>query len=162
MEDFSANSWRHKGSSLVFDRGTVSDLLEIAQIYSLRQTLSWLNNPPPTPASRSTILISGLETLMQLLPPPKAHDFLLHRVRPLVIRLQNSWECGLIFGFASPPQAFTEELVSEEVLYQTSSRQTVRLSAGLWGAGGALKRLVRGSSAQDKEETLGYHVPRLS
>jgi len=162
MEDFSANSWRYKGSSLVFDRGVLSGLLETAQIYSLRQALSWQNNPPPPPASRSTILISGLETLMQLLPPPKAHDFLLYRIRPLVIRLQNSWECGLIFGFASPPQAFTEDPLSDEVIYQTSSRQQVRLSAGIWGAGDALKRLVHGVSAQGKEETLGYHVPRLS
>ena len=164
MEDFSANTWQYKGSSVVYDRQAIGRLLTNARHVSLRTALFWLVNTPPPPASRSSILVSGLETLMQLLPPQEAHDFLLHRVRPLIIRLQNVWECGLIFGFAAPAQAFVEDPMTEEVLYQMRSQQQVRLSEGLWNGNAAvtMKRITREASEQNREETLGYYVPRLS
>ena len=164
MEDFSADTWQHKGSSVVFDRWAIGRLLESARHVSLRTALSWLHGAPSPPAPRSSILVSGLETLIQLLPPQNAHDFLLHRIRPLIIRLQNSWECGLIFGFAAPSQAFVEDPLSDEVLYQIRAQHQVRLSEGLWDGNAAvtMKRIVREASSQSREETLGYYVPRLS
>ena len=164
MEDFSADTWQRRGSSVVFDRQSIGRLLESARHVSLRTALSWRHDAPPLPPSRS-ILVSGLETLMQLLPPPQAHDFLLRRIRPLIYRLQElSWECGLVFGFAAPPQAFVEDPMTDKVLYQIRARHQVCLSEGLWGgnAAVAMKRIVREASDQNREETLGYYVPHLS
>lgn len=164
MDDFSADTWQYKGSSVIFDRQAIGRLLESAQHVSLRTALAWLHDTPQPPASRSSILVSGLETMMQLLPPQEAHDFLLCRIRPLIIRLQNSWECGLVFGFPDPPQAFVEDPVNEEILYQPRAQHKVRLSEGLWDGNAAvtMKRIIREASLQSREETLGYYVPRIS
>ncbi|MDR0466077.1 MAG: hypothetical protein LBH94_01830 [Deltaproteobacteria bacterium] len=164
MEDFSADVWQRRGSSVVFDRQTIGRHLESARLVSLRAALSWLRVPSSQPAPRSSVLISGLETALQILPPQEARDFLVRRVRPLIIEAQNSsWDCGLIFGFTAPPQAFTVGHMNEELLYEPHSGHRLRLSEWLWGGGAdAVKRLVREASSQNREETLGYYVPRLS
>jgi hypothetical protein len=121
--------------------------------------------PSTPPGARRTILVSGLETVMEILPPQEAHDFLVRRVRPLLMELQNRWtDCGIVFGFTAHPQTFKEQAMDEEVLYQRRDQQKVRLSEGLWDGTATvnMKRIVRDAAEQGKEESLGYYVARIS
>ncbi|MDR1534891.1 MAG: hypothetical protein LBU64_07325 [Planctomycetota bacterium] len=166
MDVMSIDVWREKGSSVVFDREALSSLLAAGDAISLRQALSWLEQslPADPPERRESLLISGLETVLQVLSPPEAYDFLIYRVRPVIRELQAAWPaCGLVFRFASPGQAFAEGGMNDEVLFRRRDQQTVRLSDGLWDGGATigLKRIVR-ATEQGGEETLGYHVARIS
>jgi hypothetical protein len=164
MESVSATLWQRKGSCVVFDRHALGPLIEAGCIISLRQALSWTTTSLPAEPPGRSILISGLETILQTLPPQETHDFLLRRVRPLIIKLQNTWtECGLIFGFTAPAQAFIEDAMSDEILYKRTDQQKIRLSEGLWDGSAAvnMKRIVR-ESGQGKKETLGWYVARIS
>jgi hypothetical protein len=165
MDSISATIWQRKGSCVVFDRHALGPLIEAGGILSLRQALSWTTAPLPAEPPGKSILISGLETILHTLPPQETHDFLLRRIQPLIIKLQNTWtECGLIFGFASPAQVFIEDAMSDEVLYKRSDQQKIRLSEGLWDGSATvnMKRIVRETSEQGKEETLGWYVARIS
>lgn len=164
MDALSATVWQRRGSCVVFDRRALGPLIEAGGIISLRQALAWTTALPAAPPGRS-ILVSGLETILQTLPAGETHDFLLRRIRPLIIKLQNTWtECGLIFGFAAPAQAFIEDAMSDEVLYKRSDQQKIHLSEGLWDGSATvnMKRIVREASAQGKEEILGWYVARIS
>lgn len=75
-----------------------------------------------------TILISGLETVIEIMAPQEAEDFLARRIRPLLIHLQNRWtDCGVVFGFTSHPKTFEETALKEEVLFRRRDRKQVRL-----------------------------------
>lgn len=112
-----------------------------------------------------TILIAGLETLMETMEPPEAENFLAVRVRPLVINLQSHWtDCGVVFGFSAHPKAFVETSLEEEVLFRRRDSRMVRLSEGLWdgSATANVKRVTRQGSKDGEETIIGYYVARIS
>jgi hypothetical protein len=164
MDSITTSVWRQRGSCVVFDRQALSPLLAAAGVISLRQALAWTEKPLPDEPPTKTILIFGLETTLQILPPSRAYNFLLYRVRPLLRKLQQVWPaCGLVLAFTAPEAAFVEDSMNDEVFYKRSDQQRVRLSEGLWDGGAAvnLKRIVR-ETEQGREEKLGYHVARIS
>jgi hypothetical protein len=166
MESISATVWQRKGSSVVFDRQSLSPFIATGWVVSLRQALGWRNNMPSTPPdAKRTILVSGLETMLEILPPQEAYDFLVRRVRPLLMELQNCWtDCGVVFRFAAHPQAFKEQAMDEEVIYLRRDKKEIRLSEGLWDGTATvnMKRIVRADAEQGKEDALGYYVARIS
>lgn len=118
MESMSNSVWQRKGSAVIFDQKSLGSFISHGAVVSLRQAPAWLKalpDNPPVPGR--TILISGLETVIETMAPPVAEDFLTRRVRPLLIHLQNRWtDCGIVFGFTSHPKTFEETALKEEVI----------------------------------------------
>ncbi|MGC8495495.1 MAG: hypothetical protein ACP5SH_27605 [Syntrophobacteraceae bacterium] len=166
MEKISSSAWQRKGSSIVFDKKSLGGLISAGAVISLREALSWtIEIPAIFPVSGRTILVSGLETVLEIAEPQAAESFLSNRITPLLVNLQNRWtDCGIVFGFSSHGKAFEETSLDEEVLFWRRDRKTVRLSKALWDGSSALnmKRIVREADKPGEETTIGYHVARIS
>lgn len=163
MDNMTSSAWQRRGTSIIFDRESLADFIADDRIISLRQALAWLRGFP-TEAPGRTIVIAGLETVLETVAPEQAEAFLRYRIQPLARTLQTIWpECGVVFGFAAPAGAFVESGMDETVRFRLRNRREVRLSEALWGGTEAVDmlRLVR-ENARNKEEIIGYHVAHLS
>ena len=166
MEGISSSVWQRKGSSVVFDQKSLGGLISTGAVISLREALSWSKGIPAIPpVAGRTILVSGLETIIETMEPQDGEEFLRRRIRPLLVSLQNQWtDYGVVFGFSSHAKAFEETSLDEEVLFRRRDRKTVRLSKGLWDGSTALnmKRIVREGDKPGEEVIVGYYVARIS
>jgi len=166
MDSISSTVWQRKGSSVIFDRAVLGEFISQGAVISLRNALAWMKDfPDHPPVPGRAIVISGLETIMETLPPPLAEEFLNQRLRPLIIELQNRWtECGILFGFSSHERAFEETAFEEEILFLRGDRKQVRLSEELWGGSASvnMKRIVKEEQKTRKEKKVGYYVARIS
>ncbi|WP_062282456.1 hypothetical protein [Neomoorella mulderi] len=111
------------------------------------------------------MLVSGLETLLEVLDPVEAEAFLRKRVKPLIMEFQYRWDqCGLVFGFAAPERSFEVTVADEEVLFLRRDGKRVHLSFALWDGSTTLDvtRLVRDEPQTGRRITVGYHVARIS
>jgi len=166
MDEISNDIWQRRGSSVIFDQKSLAPFITDGAVISLRQALSWtkcLPAKPPVPGR--TILISGLETIIETQEPRETEVFLTHRIRPLLSHLQDQWtECGVVLGFTSHPKTFEETSLEEEVLFRRRDRKKVRLSDGLWDGSATvnMKRIVREGDQRGEEVTIGYYVARIS
>jgi len=166
MDKISNDIWQRRGSSVIFDQKSLAPFITDGAVISLRQALSWTKClPAKPPVSGRTILISGLETIIETQEPKETEVFLTHRIRPLLSRLQDHWtECGVVLGFTSHPKTFEETALEEEVLFRRRDRKKVRLSDGLWDGSAMvnMKRIVREGDQRGEEVTIGYYVARIS
>jgi hypothetical protein len=166
METISNSVWQRKGSSIVFDQISLGPFIEKGSIISLRQLMSWAAGlPANSPVSGKTILVAGLETVVETMAYPDVDNFLARRIRPIIIDIQSRWStCGVLFGFSAHPKAFGETSLEEEVLFHRRDKQSVRLSEGLWDgtAATSMKRIVREGDRPASEITVGYYVARIS
>ena len=158
MRELSNDSWKRRGSSVIFHHPTLNSLIDY-QI-SLRQALSWLTNLPDEPPVKSkTILIIGLETMLEVLEPPEAEDFLLKQIQPLLRHLQSRWDSmGILLGFNSNPQTFKISIHDESLNFHRRDQGKINLSNGLWD-GSAPSNMLQ---ILENEVTIGYHVSRIS
>lgn len=166
MDEITGTSWQRMGSSIVFDRWCLGPLVTAGSYVSLRQALAWLKCiPAEPPVPGRTIVVYGLETLVELYTPSDSEQFLATRIRPLIIALQGRWTgCGLVFAFSSHRKAFEETSAAEEVLFRRRDQQLVRLSDGLWdgGAGMNMRQLIVEGQEEAQNRVVGYHVARIS
>ncbi|MDD2316836.1 MAG: hypothetical protein PHD57_05760 [Desulfobacterales bacterium] len=166
MESISNTVWQRQGSCVVFDQKSLGPIITDGALVSLRQALAWSKGmPADPPVPGRTILVSGLETMIETMAPQEGEAFLVHRIRPLLINLQNRWTyCGVVFGFSTHPRAFEETALKEEVLFRRRDRKTVRLSESLWdgSAAASMKRVVREGDQPGQEVIVGYYVARIS
>jgi hypothetical protein len=166
MDTISTTVWQRKGSSVVFDQKSLGEFIAQDAVISLRDALAWMKGfPPAPPVPGRTIVISGLETMIETLPPAEAEAFLAQRIRPLLIEIQSRWtDRGVVFGFTSHEKAFEETSLEEEVLFVRRDRRKVRLSEGLWDGSATvnMKRVMRESGETGKEVLVGYYVARIS
>jgi len=166
METISNTVWQRKGSCIVFDQKSIGPFIADGAVISLRQMLSWKNRLPANPpVPGKTILISGLETIIETMGTREAEDFLSRRIRPLLIDLQNHWNnCGIIFGFSAHRNAFKETSFEEEVLFHRRDKKEIRLSEGLWDGSATvnMKRIVSEGDNPEQEIIVGYYVARIS
>lgn len=166
METISNTVWQRKGSCIVFDQTSLGPFIEKGAVISLRQMLAWNKSLPSTPpVTGKTILISGLETVMETMETQAAEEFLSHRIRPLLMTLQNRWNnCGIVFGFTSHTNAFKVTTLEEEVQFHRRDQKQIGLSEGLWDGSATLnmKRIVREGDKPGTEIVVGYYVARIS
>jgi hypothetical protein len=164
MEKLAADTWRYRGSSVIFHHATLNSL--IASQVSLRQALSWYNSLPDNPPlSSKTILVTGLETLIETMEAPEVEDFLVFRIQPLLRLIQNRWtDIGLVLAFTNPPQAFGLTVQEESLLFYRRDRVTVNLSNSLWDGSAPknMRQIVTEGAKPQEEEIVGYHVSRIS
>lgn len=166
MEMISNTVWQRKGSSIIFDQKSIGPFISDGALISLRKMLSWSERIPPIPpVSGRTILVSGLDTVIETIEPQDAEYFLTHQIRPLLINLQNQWpDQGIVFGFSAHPKVFEEITFDEEVLFRRPDRKIVRISEGLWDGSSSvnMKRIVCEGEKGGEEVIVGYYVARIS
>lgn len=166
MDTISNTVWQRKGSCVIFDQKSLGPFIFEGSVVSLRQVLSWAKGfPAAPPVAGRTLLVSGLETLVETMEPQEAEDFLCRRVRPLLKDLQYRWtDCGVVFGFTSHSKTFEETSLEEEVLFRRRDQKRVRLSEGLWDGSATvnMKRIVREGDQPGDEVIIGYYVARIS
>lgn len=164
MRDMSSSAWLRRGSSIVFDRLTLGPLIGGGALVSTREALRWMNAwPSQPPGSGQTVLVCGMETLLEVMEPAEAQNFLKSRVKPFVQEFQARWDQrGLVFGFGTHETSFEITPSDEEVLFIRRDRQRVRLSYSLWDGSATMNvaRLIR--DEQGKSITVGYYVARIS
>lgn len=165
MREMSGTSWRGRGSSIVFDKRLLGPLLASCPVVSLRQALSWVPNwPAPAPPSGSTVVVGGLETVLEALPPADAEAFVRRRIRALINEFQQQWDqCGLVFGMLAAPQRF-KVTVQGQVLFVTRTHDEIRLSATVWNGSASddLFELTFKDAATGQQVRGGFHVPHRS
>ncbi len=165
MNEISSSIWLRKGSSVVFNQASLGPLISGGAMVSLRQALGWMTEwPSEPPVPGKTVLVSGLETIIEVMEPDEAEAFLRGRLRPLIQEFQRRWDqCGLVFGFSSHERAFEVTTLSEAVLFRRRDRRTVQLSEALWD-GSATINLCRilARSTDGENQTVGFHVARIS
>jgi hypothetical protein len=166
MDTISNSVWQRKGSCVIFDQESLGPFISAGALVSLRTFLGWRSQLPASPPiPGKTILVSGLETVLETLSPEEADDFLACRIRPVIIELQNRWtDAGIVFGFTSHHKAFKETSLEEEVLFHRRDQKTIRLTEGLWDGSATvnMKRLVREGAEPSGDAVIGYYVARIS
>jgi hypothetical protein len=166
METISNTVWQRNGSCIIFDQKSLGPFIADGSVISLRQLLSWTKGQPTNPpVSGKTILISGLETIVETMESQKAFEILSHRVRPILLDIRDRWpNFGIVFGFSSHKNAFRETTLEEELVFHRRDNQQIRLSDGLWdgSARNSMKRIVREGEKPGSEMTIGYYVARIS
>ena len=169
MNTLSTTSWMRSGSSILFDPTEIQHLLKLNSMVSLREFLSWRDNlpdNPPIPDSSRTVLVCGLETVMETLSPTDAQDFLQRKIRPVIKTIQDVWtETGIVFGFTQGPRSFKEKPGSrEEVLFLRSDNQEIRISEGLWDGTAELNmmQIISSFISESQRYVVGYYVKRIS
>ena len=169
MNTLSTTSWMRSGSSILFDPTEIQYLLKLNSMVSLREFLSWRDNlpdNPPIPGSSRTVLVCGLETVMETLSPTDAQDFLQRKIRPVIKTIQDVWtETGIVFGFTQGPRSFKEKPGSrEEVLFLRSDNQEIRISEGLWDGTAELNmmQIISSFISESQRYVVGYYVKRIS
>ena len=164
MRDMSSSAWLRRGSSMVFERVTLSKVIGEGVLVSLREALGWMPAWPDEPLGGSqTILVGGIEAFLDVLEPAEAEEFLMTRVKPFIQEFQARWDQrGLVFGFGTHERSFEVTASNEEVLFIRRDGERVRLSHALWDGSATMNvaRLVRDD--QGKTITVGYYVPRIS
>lgn len=164
MRDMSSSAWLRRGSSIVFDRWSLRQLIGENTLVSLREALGWMNGwPVEPPGSGPTVLVCGIETCLDVLEPVQAEEFLQSRVRPFVQEFQSRWDQrGLVFGLGAHERAFEVTASDEEVLFVRRDGRRVRLSYPLWDGSATMDvtRLVR--EDQGNRVAVGYYVARIS
>src|SRR5690242_394101 len=92
--------WQRRGTSIVFDKTMLGPLLASGVLISLREALSWLHEwPVSSPVSSRSVLVAGLDTVLDVLPKDEAEHFVRERVRRLIAEFQDRWvDHALIFG----------------------------------------------------------------
>ena len=112
MKILSNTSWKRQGSCILFGLTEIQELLNEKSMVSLKEFLSWRNNvpdDPPIPEDADTILVCGLETVMDTLSAEDAQEFLQYQVRPVIKNIQDIWtNTGVAFGFPQGSMSFKE------------------------------------------------------
>lgn len=160
-----STAWKRRGSSIIFDHELIKDLLDSSAMVSLREFMSWKNAPATPPFSGKTVMVCGLDVVLDALSPDDALDFLTMEIRPVIIEIQQVWpDVGVVFGF-SGAKAFSEStMMSEEVLFARRDDSHVRISEGLWDGTATLnmQRLETQFAGNQQWVPSGYYVARIS
>jgi len=165
MKTLHNDAWRRQGSSIIFDAEELKKLLNENAMVSLREFLAWDQNiPENAPVQGQTVLVCGLETVMDSLPANEAQEFLSKKIRPLIRKLGNEWtNTGLVFGFSQGAQVFHETNgLTEEVVFLRKDNSQVRISEALWDGTAALNMHRVEKKGDGQKVTAGYYVARIS
>lgn len=170
MQEMTASTWKRTGSSIIWHPDLLADLVRDIEPTPLRTLIGWLNTgfPEATPTRKKTVLVGGLqtvvETMMQTNAPEVVESWVRANAQAAVRVAQHRWpQVALIFVMDGPGTVF-EFNEGDEVVYFGRGKdraKKVRLSKAMWNGAasglGACQLLVESS-----REVGGYFVRWLS
>lgn len=167
MEEMTSLAWQRSGCSLVWSPELLGPLITAADALPLRALLGWVRDgfPEDPPGDRSTVLVGGLQTVLELQPDPDAaHAWLRRHILSACRTFGRHWpSTGLVFGLDGPGRLFTLHEADDLVYFgrATDRAERIKLTWAVWdGAAtgpGTYQLVVPGT-----KEVGGYHVRRVS
>ena len=166
MDDIAGDQWLRNGSSLIWD-GVPSSATVPQRVVSLRQALTWLPALPAEPPDGvRTIIITGLQTVVDVLLPADAAT-VLARVRALSRVQSRDWpETAFVFVLPSSSRLETDAAGASLLLVSRSGGATLDIGGMLWpGNVRQANRIVQQGIDARKNPTvtpIGYWLRRVS
>jgi hypothetical protein len=167
MEEMTSSSWKWKGSSIVWSPELLGPLILAAEATPLREVLAWRagNFPALPPAGGKTVLIGGLQTVLDTMPDSDtAYRWLRTNILPLCREAGKHWAAvSLVFAMDGPGKLFNHNDADDLVYYGrgTDKSKMILISRGIWNGAatgsGAFKLI-----AEEANEIGGYYVQRVS
>jgi hypothetical protein len=165
MQEMTATTWQRRGSSIIFSSELLGSLINNAAMIDIREALSWMKNwPQAVPNNAQTVLVSGLEAVIEVMSQEDAEEFLRAKMKPFIHKFQSRWDSvGLVFGFGCGPGKFRLGTF-EDLLFKCPGGVEVKLADSLWN--GTARRdmcqIMVENKQTNKPEPGGYYVRRLS
>jgi len=170
MQEMTASAWKRTGSSIIWHPDLLADLVREIEPTPLRTLIGWLKTgfPENTPNGKRTVLVGGLqtvvETMLQSNPPDRVESWVRANAQAAVRIAQHHWSgVGLVFVMDGP-ESLIKLNDGDDIVYfgrGNDRNKKVKLSLGLWNGAasgeGAYQVLVEGS-----REVGGYFVRWLS
>lgn len=167
MEEMTAKNWRRTGSSIVWSRELLGPIILNTEATPLREVLKWLEFgfPESPPGNSKTILVGGLQTVLETMPDADAaYDWLRANILPLCRRIGRHWSAvALVFAMDGPARLFTHNEADDLVYYGRGSDKSkqIALTRAIWNGAatgiGAYKLI-----AEEAKEVGGYYVQHVS
>lgn len=167
-----SSAWQRRGSSLVWDPELLSPLLRENCLISLHHALSWIHDPlpanPPTGGGKSIIVV-GLQPVLESLNPDQAFHFLRYNLQHLVLKVQDGYGSGVGLIFAMNCRWKQWRVDASEKAYLTlRPGQEIEVTPALWNgvASEAQMIMVEGSTGKrtknNGSRVGGLYVPHFS
>lgn len=167
MDEMTSDAWQRSGSSIIWSPELLEPLITRGHAVPLRTPLEWMEGgfPDEPPGGQLTVLVGGLQTVLETAPTPEAAFLWLRgRILPLIRYFQQHWPgVGLVFGMDGPKSLFSLSEADDRVCFGRARdrEQKVKVSLGIWNgaaAGPGAYQLI----IPDRREVGGYHVRRVS
>jgi hypothetical protein len=166
MDNIASDRWLRNGSSLIWE-GLPGNASLPQRVLSLREALAWLPTLPPEPPDGvRTIIITGLQTVVDVLPLADAAT-VLARVRALIRVQSRDWpETAFVFILPSSSRLESDAAGTSLLLVSLSGRATLDIGGMLWpGNVRQANRIVQQGMDARKNPTvtpIGYWLRRVS
>jgi hypothetical protein len=167
MQEMTAHSWKRRGCSLVWSPDLLRDLITGIEATPLDLVVEWQRSgfPEDTPAGANTVLVGGLQTVLNVMPDAEAsYAWLRTNILPLCRKWTNHWpRVGLVFGMDGPGRRFDLNEADDLVYFgrEPERNNKVCLTRAIWNGAatgtGVFKLMQEGS-----REIGGFHVVKVS
>jgi hypothetical protein len=167
MQEMTAQSWKRRGCSIVWSPELLGPLITDGEAVSLRTALEWQRHglPDSPPGGRRTILVGGLQTVLELIPDSDtAYAWLRGNILSLCRMWSNHWAgVGLVFGMDGPGKLFQLNESDDLVYFGKGTDRDIKLclTRAIWN-GAATGKGVFKLIAEGTKDIGGFHVVRVS
>jgi hypothetical protein len=171
MQEMDSTAWQRMGSSIVWSPELLADLIKQIEPTPLRAAIAWLDPgrlPDEPPGGHQTILIGGLQAVLDTIMTAEGADTAYQWLRDYVLRLvrmlRSQWDrVGVVFVMDGPSKLFKLNEADDLVYFGKSSdrEKCIRITLGIWNGAssgnGAYQLIVPGT-----KDVGGFHVKRIS
>jgi len=172
MEEMTSSKWKRRGSSIVWHPELLADLISTIEPVSMRTLQGWLKNgfPESPPGDAPTVLIGGLQTVVETMMQTHTPDAVVDWLRANVLAAVRAWKThwpnvGLVFVMDGPGTLF-EFNEGDELVYFGRGRdraKKVKLSLAIWnGAASGAGAYQLLAEKPGSKEVGGYYVGWMS
>lgn len=164
--------WSRRGFALLWEVKTLVELVEPAEVISLRQFFEMASNwPEDLPAAGGdAMVVAGLEGCLDVLDTDDAQRWIETDFREAVLSFQDHYQgqAGLIFWLPSGRNRISMKGATEQYFWKHRSSGADGLPIGrllFSGAENEVERLLDsedGKSDYDGKHWIGLHHPRIS
>jgi hypothetical protein len=167
MQEMTAQSWKRRGCSIVWSPELLSGLITDTEATSLRIALEWRQQglPDSPPGGGKTVLVGGLQTVMEVIADPHAaYAWLRANILPLCRMWSNHWDgVALVFGMDGPGKLFQLNESDDLVYFGRAADRDSKLclTRAIWN-GAATGKGVYKLIAESTKDIGGFHVVRVS
>ena len=168
MKDMDATTWKRRGSSIAWSPDLLGPLITDGNAVPMRTALGWMAGgfPDDTPGGGSTVLIGGLQTVLETAGSTgEAYDWLRANIMPLLREVQGHWpRVGIVFGMTGPRNLFHLSEGDDLVYFGRSKDRSknVRITLGMWNGAATSEGAYRLMTTGPKKEVGGYHLKWIS